>query len=173
MTEEQKKIEEWKDLYFKTVEERNADETTYRYEIDGLKKELAKYKRWVDDLQSGMYINCVYCGHRYGPGETTPVSMAATLKAHIEACPKHPMSALKEELASICRILQQYQPAGSPPPGGLLVLATWILGNLSDENKQLRLRERGYLMELRDYGRTVATLRDQIEHLKAQLPITS
>ena len=52
-------------------------------------------KRWVDDLQSGMYVNCVYCGHRYGPGETTPVTMADALKVHVEQCPKHPMSALK------------------------------------------------------------------------------
>lgn len=80
---------------------------------------------------------------------------------------------LEDDLASICRLVQRYQPAGSPPPGGLLELATWILGSLSEENKQLRLRERGYLMELRDYGRTVATLRDQIEHLKGQLHLTS
>ncbi|MDD3029802.1 MAG: hypothetical protein PHS57_05940 [Alphaproteobacteria bacterium] len=59
--------------------------------------EVERYKRWVNDLQSGMYVNCVYCGHRYGPGETTPVSMADALKLHIESCPKHPMSALKAE----------------------------------------------------------------------------
>lgn len=40
-----------------------------------------RLKHWVDDLQSGMFVNCVYCGHRYGPGETTPVSMADALKA--------------------------------------------------------------------------------------------
>ena len=34
--------------------------------------EIERLKVWVDDLQSGMYVNCVYCGHRYGPGETTP-----------------------------------------------------------------------------------------------------
>jgi len=54
-------------------------------------------RRWVDDLQSGMYINCVYCGHRYGPKENTPMSMADVLKEHIERCPKHPMSKLKQE----------------------------------------------------------------------------
>lgn len=48
---------------------------------------------WVNDLQAGLYINCVYCGHRYGPGETeTP---AAALTAHIETCPKHPLSTLR------------------------------------------------------------------------------
>ena len=45
-----------------------------------------------------MYVNCVYCGHQYGPGETTPVSMADALKVHVEQCPKHPMSALRAAL---------------------------------------------------------------------------
>lgn len=48
---------------------------------------------WISDLQSGMYINCVYCGHCYGPKESTPVTMADMLKAHIEQCPKHPLAA--------------------------------------------------------------------------------
>lgn len=61
-------------------------------------QELERLQRWVNDLQSGMYINCVYCGHQYGPKENTPVSMADVLKAHIAVCPQHPMSALRREL---------------------------------------------------------------------------
>ena len=68
---------------------------------ESLRQQLAETKKWIDDLQSGMYVNCVYCGHRYGPGETTPVSMADALKAHVESCPKHPMSDLKKQLASV------------------------------------------------------------------------
>ena len=64
-------------------------------ELAALRARVADLRRWVDDLQSGMYVNCVYCGHRYGPGETTPVSMADALKAHVERCPEHPMSALR------------------------------------------------------------------------------
>lgn len=67
-------------------------------EIDRLRAENERLGSWVSDIQSGMYVNCVYCGHRYGPGETTPVSMADALKAHVEQCPKHPMSALKAEV---------------------------------------------------------------------------
>lgn len=59
--------------------------------------EVERLESWVADLQSGMYVNCVYCGHRYGPNSTTPVTMADALKAHIEQCPQHPMSALKVE----------------------------------------------------------------------------
>ena len=51
--------------------------------------------QWNNDLMSGMYVNCVYCGHRYGPVENTPTSMADILKEHIEKCSKHPMSKLK------------------------------------------------------------------------------
>jgi hypothetical protein len=54
--------------------------------------------KWVNDLQSGMYINCVYCGYRYGPNSEIPATMADVLKEHIEQCPKHPMSALKAKL---------------------------------------------------------------------------
>ncbi len=65
-------------------------------ENERLQNELARYKRWVKDLQSGMYINCVYCGHRYGPADEVPASMAEALKNHVENCPEHPMSALKD-----------------------------------------------------------------------------
>lgn len=65
---------------------------------DRLRAENERLTAWVEDLQSGMYVNCVYCGHRYGPGETTPVSMADALKAHVEQCPEHPMSALRAEV---------------------------------------------------------------------------
>lgn len=68
-----------------------------RVEAEGT-KEVERLKTWVNDLQSGMYVNCVYCGHRYGPGETTPVSMADALKAHVETCKHHPMNALREEV---------------------------------------------------------------------------
>ena len=54
-------------------------------------------KKWVNDLQAGCYINCVYCGHRYGPDTETPVSMADVLKEHIEQCPDHPISHLKKQ----------------------------------------------------------------------------
>jgi polyhydroxyalkanoate synthesis regulator phasin len=63
--------------------------------------EILRLERWVADLESGMYINCVYCGHRYGPREGTPVAMADVLKEHIEVCPKHPAAALKKRVAEL------------------------------------------------------------------------
>ena len=62
--------------------------------------EIQRLRQWVNDLQSGMYVNCVYCGHRYGPEDKVPSSMADALKAHIEQCPEHPMSHLKAQLAA-------------------------------------------------------------------------
>jgi len=62
---------------------------------------IDRLEKWVADLQAGMYVNCVYCGHRYGPGETTPVSMADALKAHVVECPAHPMSGLVEALGAV------------------------------------------------------------------------
>ena len=75
----------------------------HRDENAALLAERDEARRWVSDLQSGMYVNCVYCGHRYGPKETTPVSMADALKAHVSTCPKHPMSALLAALRPYAR----------------------------------------------------------------------
>lgn len=72
-----------------------------------LESELQRLQKWASDLQSGMYINCVYCGHRYGPRENTPISMADVLKEHIEKCPAHPMSALKADVANLEKILSE------------------------------------------------------------------
>jgi cell division protein FtsB len=65
--------------------------------LSKLQEDNERLQKWVNDLQSGMYINCVYCGHRYGPRANTPVSMAEVLKEHIENCEKHPMAELKRE----------------------------------------------------------------------------
>ncbi len=65
--------------------------------IEAQQREITQMQQWVNDLQSGMYVNCVYCGHRYGPEDKVTASMADALKEHVEQCPKHPMSKLKEE----------------------------------------------------------------------------
>ena len=70
-------------------------------ELAALVLERDNLKQWVDDLLSNGYVNCVYCGYRYGPKGDTPVSMADTLKEHVERCPKHPMSALRTTIAEI------------------------------------------------------------------------
>jgi hypothetical protein len=82
---------------------------------DDLGKDLAiaqgvidHLRNWIADLQSGMYVNCVYCGHRYGPNETTPVSMADALKAHIAQCPEHPMAGLLKVCGGILGILDGF-----------------------------------------------------------------
>ena len=63
--------------------------------------EITRLKQWVADLQSGQYVNCVYCGHKYGSYVDTPVAMADLLKTHVEHCPEHPMSKLRDELDTV------------------------------------------------------------------------
>jgi hypothetical protein len=87
-----------------------------------LQWENLRLSEWVNDLQSGMFINCVYCGHNYGPSDEVPASivvppdtvtakglatgpdvnidwtMADVLKAHIEKCPKHPLSQARSRI---------------------------------------------------------------------------
>ena len=69
--------------------------------VKQLEQEIAALKKWVNDLQSRMYINCVYCGHRYGPDPGTPIAMADVLKEHIEKCPKHPLSEARRQIAAL------------------------------------------------------------------------
>ena len=65
-----------------------------------LREENKRLEAWIDDLQSGMYINCVYCGHRYGPDDKDHiVTMRKALEAHIAECPKHPLSLAVKEIA--------------------------------------------------------------------------
>jgi hypothetical protein len=83
--------------------------------LDDLLQLLERQRQWIDDLQSGMFVNCVYCGHRYGPRDETPASrveaaptMAAALQAHIATCPEHPMALLVKLLNAASSALKSY-----------------------------------------------------------------
>lgn len=73
-----------------------ADERTANVEGDN-----ERLKDWVNDLHSGMYINCVYCGHRYGPADDVPSTMSQVLYDHIAICPEHPLSEARAEIAAL------------------------------------------------------------------------
>lgn len=104
MTEDNKQLTKENGELQKWVKELLTVAECHIEECPKIKEENKKLKQWVSDLQSGMYINCVYCGHRYGHKEDTPASMANILKEHIENCPDHPMSKLKDA----CKKLIQY-----------------------------------------------------------------
>ena len=73
--------------------------------LEALTAENQQLEAWIDDLQSGMWINCVYCGHRYGPMDEVTVPMRKQLEQHINSCPKHPLSAAKKEIERLKTIL--------------------------------------------------------------------
>ncbi len=52
-------------------------------------------KAWIKDLLSGMYVNCVYCGHRYGPGAGADV-----LHEHVKYS-GHPLCAANKTIARL------------------------------------------------------------------------
>lgn len=54
-------------------------------QLDILMADNARMKAWLADLQSGMFINCVYCGHRYGPKDQMPATLVAADPAKIKA----------------------------------------------------------------------------------------
>ena len=71
------------------------------------RNENLKLREWISDLQSGFYVNCVYCGYRYGKKGEVPTSQADVLKGHIEQCPEHPMSKLKQENVDLREELEE------------------------------------------------------------------
>lgn len=77
----------------------SSDRAEAERQILELEAENDRLEQWVNDLQAGMYVNCVYCGHRYGPEAEVPSTMADVLKEHIEQCPEHPLSHAKARIA--------------------------------------------------------------------------
>ena len=86
--------------------------------LDRIVAEFDRLHQWIDDLQSGQYVNCVYCGHRYGPKESTPVSHAELLKRHVQECPRHPMSKFKKALELVPPLLKQIRGFANDCFGG-------------------------------------------------------
>lgn len=115
-----------------------------------MREEVRRLQVWVDDLQSGMYVNCVYCGYRYGPKEDVPVTMADMLKRHISHCPKHPMLELRKEVEQFKKIFAEAaeeclvpipDPETQPDMSRLLAANCFLRG----ENNRFR----GQIEELR------------------------
>ena len=88
--------------------------------VTTLQREVGQLNQWVDDLQGRMYINCVYCGHRYGPDDEEPKheTMREELHAHVEQCPKHPMAALKADNERLRKAAYIVKVAWESLPGG-------------------------------------------------------
>lgn len=76
--------------------------------IAALETDKARLEKWVSDLQSGMFVNCVYCGHRYGPADNVPVTMAEALKEHVEQCPAHPYFHMRKALIQCVLVLRKW-----------------------------------------------------------------
>jgi DNA-directed RNA polymerase subunit RPC12/RpoP len=93
----------WEALLHEAETERDLDRAARK----DAEERAARRKQWVLDLQSGMFVNCVYCGHRYGPDPGTPVAMADVLKAHIATCPEHPMAHLVAAARDVLRTLDE------------------------------------------------------------------
>ncbi len=89
------------DDMLESLDEAKFTEPELRSKLDKQRQRIERLQNWVNDLQAGMYINCVYCGHRYGPDDEVPATMADVLKEHISKCPEHPMSAQTQRIEQL------------------------------------------------------------------------
>ncbi len=80
-----------------------------RAQLGTLAADNERLERWVNDLQSDRYINCAYCGHRYGP-EDEILNMQQALHEHIATCSKHPLSAANREIARLRATMETLRP---------------------------------------------------------------
>jgi hypothetical protein len=62
---------------------------------------IARQKKWINELLAGNTVNCIFCGHCYGPSATTAVSQQDVLKAHVMQCPEHPLAVLRRKIVQI------------------------------------------------------------------------
>lgn len=115
--------------YTKRLED---DITGLKSQVEALKAETVRLQAWVNDLQSGKFINCVYCGHQYGPDPGTPASMADVLKRHIEICTEHPMSKLRSERDSLLAAMGEKDKF----IGGI-IKETWRVADTDEDQIQL------------------------------------
>ncbi len=72
---------------------------------------IAELEQWIRDLQTNVYVNCVYCGYRYGrDGDEIP---ADALRRHVTKCNKHPMALLINEVQDAIRMIDEPRLKGS------------------------------------------------------------
>ncbi|MCK9596683.1 hypothetical protein M0R19_05825 [Candidatus Pacearchaeota archaeon] len=74
--------------------------------INSLKQKILDLEKWIDNLQEGTIITCVYCGHAYPPG--TQTSRRKVLYEHIKICPKHPLREAEERIKELEMRLIKY-----------------------------------------------------------------
>ena len=130
-------IEEW----YKSAERGTSGDMVYDI-LGDWKEEIEQLTQWIDDLQSKMYINCVYCGHRYGPQDEVPATMAEALKEHIEICEKHPMSKIRIENAELASKLIHREEELEPLREnlrGLLEIHEVLKEKLEEKDKELEI----------------------------------
>lgn len=83
-------------LPYKIAEQLNEAEEFV--DIKKLSKFLTSQQRWIDDLQSKLFINCVYCGHRYGPTQLE-IPREMLIKHQLD-CPSAPLRSIRLILGS-------------------------------------------------------------------------
>lgn len=79
---------------------------------------VAAQRRWIEDLQSGQWVNCVFCGHRYIPREASPTDPTALLRSHIASCAKHPLHETREALLELYAWAHELQRFAHHMPDG-------------------------------------------------------
>ncbi len=75
--------------------------------IEILEAAVKEKDEWIDRLEDGRIVTCVYCGHAYPP--ETQRSKRKILYEHIKLCPKHPLRHAEEQIATLIAELDAWK----------------------------------------------------------------
>lgn len=82
-------------------------ENCEKHPLKAARHEINRLQNWVNDLQSNMCINCIYCGYRAGhQGEDVS---ANTLTQHVEECPKHPLKVARDRIVELEKRVEELE----------------------------------------------------------------
>jgi hypothetical protein len=79
---------------------------------DALRAEVERLK---EEIEHPKMTYCAYCGQQYDIGDHEAALKAIT--EHIYTCPRHPMSAIKTDLAAAVEVLRVVINTWMPPSG--------------------------------------------------------
>lgn len=93
-------------------------------------------EKTVQEIAEVRVLTCVYCGHQYPDG--TPAAKHAALTEHIQTCEKHPMTELRNRVASFCDLMAEALGAEplAPEDHDLDILAETLLVRLEAQNRE-------------------------------------
>ena len=71
-------------------------------------EEIKTLKGWINGLPQ-LYVNCVYCGHRFKPNPEVFPSQTDVVREHMEKCSKHPLFQANQKIKELKKVIEELE----------------------------------------------------------------